>query len=134
MAGTRAPPDSLEAVNVRNVGMIQGREALRFAREPREAVRVVRERVRQDLERDIASEFRIAGAIHLPHSPFADRGEDVVDAEAHAGGQGQSWRDYMRPRVSARHRHARVPHSFKSVVPFAISRLDATVWHSFHPR
>jgi hypothetical protein len=29
--------------NMRNVGMIQGREALRFAREPREAVCVVRE-------------------------------------------------------------------------------------------
>ena len=129
MAGTRAPPDSSRPVNVRNVGMNQGREALRFAREPRKAVRLVRERVRQDLERDIGSELRIAGAIHLPHSPFADRGDDVVDAEAHAGGQGQSWRDYMRPRVSARHRHARLPHFFRSVVQLAISRLDATGCH-----
>jgi hypothetical protein len=69
--------------------MIQAPEALRFAREPREAVRVVRERVRHDLERDIASQLWIAGA-HLADSPFADRGEDVVDAEEHAGGQGQS--------------------------------------------
>jgi rhodanese-related sulfurtransferase len=135
MAGTRAPPDSSRPVNVRNGAMIQGREALRFARERRKAVRLVRERVRQDLERDIASELRIAGAIHLPHSPFADRGDDVVDAEAHtggqehAGGQDQSWRDYMRPRVSARHRHARLPHFFRSVVPLAISRLDATGCH-----
>jgi hypothetical protein len=56
----------LEAVNVRNVGMIQGREALRFAREPREAVRVVRERVGQDLERDIAS-------CPIPPSPIGAR-------------------------------------------------------------
>jgi hypothetical protein len=52
-----------------------------------------------------------------------------VDAEAHAGGQGQSWRDYMRPRVSARRRHARLPHFFGSVVQLAISRLDATGCH-----
>jgi rhodanese-related sulfurtransferase len=35
----------------------------------------------------------------------------------------------MRPRVSARHRHARLPHFFKSVVQLAISRLDATGCH-----
>src|SRR6202171_1771786 len=35
----------------------------------------------------------------------------------------------MRPRVSARRRHASLPHFFRSVVQWAISRLDATGCH-----
>ena len=35
-----------ETVDVRDVGMIQRRERLRFAREPRESIRIARERIR----------------------------------------------------------------------------------------
>ena len=47
-----------EAVNVRDVRMVERRERLRFAREPREAIGVVGERVRQDFECDVAVELR----------------------------------------------------------------------------
>ena len=49
-----------EAVNVRDVRMVERRERLRLAREPREAIGVVGERVRQDFECDVAVELRIA--------------------------------------------------------------------------
>jgi hypothetical protein len=41
-------------------------------------------RVRQDLQRDIAIELRIAGTVDLTHASFADLGRDFVDAEAGA--------------------------------------------------
>ena len=78
-----------EAVDARDVRMIQRREDLRFALEAREAIGIVRERVRQDLDRDVAIQLRVARAIDLAHAACADRGDDFVDAEARAGGEGQ---------------------------------------------
>jgi len=83
-------PAFLEAVDVRDVRMIQRGQRLRFARESREAVRIMREGIWQDLDRDVAVQFRIAGTVHLSHATFADRRGDVVDAEPRAGGKGQS--------------------------------------------
>ena len=74
--------------------MVQRREGLRFAREPREAIGIARERVGQDLERDVAIQLRVARAIHLPHAALADLRGDFVDAEARAGSEGQ-WCNYM---------------------------------------
>ena len=45
MTSARTPPDSLEAVDVRDVRMIQRRERLRFALKPREAIGIRREGV-----------------------------------------------------------------------------------------
>ena len=84
-----------EAVDVRDVRMIERGERLRLACEPGESVGIARERIRQDLQRDIAIELRVAGAIHLAHAAFANLRGDFVDAEANAGGEGQLWRDYM---------------------------------------
>ena len=36
---------------------------------------------RQDLDRDLAAEARVAGAIDLAHAARAERGEDLVGAE-----------------------------------------------------
>ena len=74
--------------------MIQRRERLRFAREPREAIGIVREGVGQDLDRDVAIQLRVARAIHLAHAAVADRRGDFVDAETGAGSEGQGLRDY----------------------------------------
>ena len=79
-----------EAVDVRDVRVIEGRERLRFAREPREPVGVTGERVGQYLERDIAIELRIARAVDLAHPAGADAGDDFVDAEARAGSERQT--------------------------------------------
>ena len=64
-------PPAFEPVNVRDVRMVEGREHLRFALEARNAIRVLRDGVRQDFQRDITSELRIARAIDLAHPACA---------------------------------------------------------------
>ena len=61
----------LEAVDVRDVGMVQRREDLRFAFETGEPIGVVGEGGGQDLDRDVAIELRIARAIDLAHAAGA---------------------------------------------------------------
>ena len=78
---------------MRDVRMIQRGERLRFAREPGQPIGIARERVGQDLDRDVAIQLGVARAIHLAHAAFADRRGDFVDAEAGAGSEGQ-WCDY----------------------------------------
>ena len=77
-----------EPVDGRDVRVVQRRQRLRFACEPRQAIWVVRKRVGQHLERHLAIQFGVAGAKHLAHAAFADGGEHVVDAKAGAGGEG----------------------------------------------
>ena len=74
--------------------MIERGEGLRLALEPRETIGIRGERVRQDLDRDLATERRVRRPVHLAHSAVADRRGDFVDAEARAGGQGQLCREY----------------------------------------
>ena len=69
--------------------MVQGRQRLRFARESREPVRVTGEYLREDFERDIAMELRVARAKDLTHPADADAGDDFIGTEACAGRQGQ---------------------------------------------
>jgi len=78
-----------EAVDVRDVRVIDGRQRLRFAIEPREPVGVARERIGQDLQRNIAIELRISRAEHLAHPANTDARDDFVDAEARARSQSQ---------------------------------------------
>ena len=92
-----------ETVDVRDVGMIQRREGLRFAREPREPFGVAREDIGQHLDRDVAIQLRIARAIDLAHAAGAQGGEDLIRAEAKAGVEGQTVAvEYMGHRRGAR--------------------------------
>ena len=59
------PADFSNRVDRGDVRMIQRRERLRLALEPRQAVGVRGERVRQDLDRDLATERRVRRPIHL---------------------------------------------------------------------
>ena len=79
----------LEAVDVRDVGMVQRGEDLCFPLEAGKSIGVVGEGLGQHLDRDVAIELRIARAIDLPHAALADRRSDFVDAEARAGCQSQ---------------------------------------------
>ena len=65
--------------------MIEQGQDLGFAFKPREAFAVSRSRFGQHSDRDVAVELRIARAIHLTHAVHADRGDDLVRAEAAAG-------------------------------------------------
>ena len=81
-----------------DVRVIQRGERLGLAREPREAIRIVRERLGQHLDGHVAVELRIARAIHLAHAAFANGRCNLVDAEAGAEGKGQRVRDYTGVR------------------------------------
>ena len=54
---------------------------MRFSLEPRQAIRISRKRLRQDLECDLSIQLGIGGLIDLAHAPLADEGGDVVVAE-----------------------------------------------------
>ena len=55
----------LQPVDCRNVRVVECREQLRLTLESRQTVGVARKRFRQDLERDLALQPRIARAIDL---------------------------------------------------------------------
>ena len=56
-----------QAVDRRDVRMIQRGQQLRLAVEARHPLGVVREALGHDLERDVAPELRIPRAIHFAH-------------------------------------------------------------------
>jgi hypothetical protein len=86
--------------------MVQGREHLRFALESGKPLRVMREGVRQDLDRNQPSKICISGAVHLAHAADANSGGDLVGAEASAECERHreqaEHRDYRRSRRIAR--------------------------------
>ena len=75
----------LEPINRPNVRVVERGQHLRFALEACEAIGIERERIGDDLQRDVASQFRIARPIHFAHAAGPKGGEDLVRAEADAG-------------------------------------------------
>ena len=67
-----------ESEDRRNVRVIDGRQDLRFALESRKSIRIVGERWRQDLDRDVAIQLGIAGAVDLTHPADSNQGVDPV--------------------------------------------------------
>ncbi len=64
---------TLEAMERRDVGVVEGGEDSSFALEPRQPLGIVRQLRGQDLDRDLAPEPRVAGAVHLAHPAPAER-------------------------------------------------------------
>ena len=62
--------------------MVELGQELRLALEAREALRVRGEGRGQDLDRDLALELRVGGAVDLAHAALAELGGDLVGAEA----------------------------------------------------
>ena len=62
-------------------GMVERRQQARLAREAGAALGVGREVRRQDLDRDVAPELAVAGAIHLAHAAGAERRDGCVGPE-----------------------------------------------------
>ena len=75
----------LEAVNLRDVRVIQRGEQLRLALETPQPLRPSSEGVRQDLDCHVPIELAIAGPIHLAHPAGAEQGGDFVGTEACTG-------------------------------------------------
>ena len=77
-----------EAMDPGDVRMVQRGEELRLPLEARHAIVVGGDRCVQRLDCDRAIELGIAGAIHLAHATFAEKGRDFVQADSGAGREG----------------------------------------------
>src|SRR5688500_10136787 len=75
-------------MNLRDVRMVQRCQGLRFACEARQAIRICGERIRKNLQSDIAIELGITRPVDLPHAALSEGREDFVRAEARACGEG----------------------------------------------
>jgi hypothetical protein len=76
-----------EVEDTEDVRMAEGGERPGFEFEPSEPVGVVGKCARQNLERDVAAELGIAGAIDLAHGTGADGVDDFVGTNGRAGRQ-----------------------------------------------
>jgi hypothetical protein len=74
-----------EAVDLRDVRMVQRREQLRLALEPGEPLGIVRERLEQHLDRNRAFEPRVARSINFSHATDTKRSGDFVGPHRIAG-------------------------------------------------
>ena len=77
----------LESVDGGDVRVIERRQHLRFAREARQPLGIGGERLRQDLERDLAIEPRVARAVHLAHAACTEQRHDLEGAETCSSGE-----------------------------------------------
>ena len=75
-------------MDLRDVRVVEAREHLRFPLEGK-PIRVSREGVGEDLQRDIAAQLGVGGAVDLAHPASADEGGHVVMAEAGAYVEGR---------------------------------------------
>jgi hypothetical protein len=62
--------------------MIERCEDFRFALEARQALRIGRERLGQDLQGHLAFQSRIRGPIHLAHAADTNLADDFIWADA----------------------------------------------------
>ncbi len=76
----------LQAVDGRDVRMVQCGEGLRFTVEPRQAIGVGSNRLGEYLDGHLPRQVGVGCAIHLAHPAHADLGGDFVRAEARAKG------------------------------------------------
>ena len=78
-------PALLDAVDRADVRVIEGRERASLVLEPRPSIRVVREGVGQDLDRNRASEPGVVRAVHLAHAAGAEQRLDAEGPQQAAG-------------------------------------------------
>jgi hypothetical protein len=88
---------SFEAVDLGDVGVVQRGKCPGLALEPSQAIRVLREGLRQDLNGDLTPQVGVGGAIYLTLAAHADLGGDFIRAEARAGGERQSFTGLYEP-------------------------------------
>src|SRR6185436_11304683 len=106
-----------DVVDGEDVGMIERGHRPRLALEAREAIGGGVGLRGKDLDRDLAPEPRVVGAIDLAHAAPADRAEDLVRAEAGADAYGI---DRAHPPSISWLRSARCARSSRSLTAFAV--------------
>ena len=81
------PSDTSAPEDVRDVRVVEGGEHLCLARESREPLGIGGERLRQDLQRDVALQSGVARAVDFPHTAGAHGTGDLVRAQTGAGNE-----------------------------------------------
>ncbi|MBK9376637.1 MAG: hypothetical protein IPN03_23695 [Holophagales bacterium] len=89
----------LEAVDRGDVGVLELGQDLRLAFEAGETIGVPGERLGEDLDRDLAPQLRIGRPVDDPHPALAERGGDLVGADAGAGDERHRTRRILRSVV-----------------------------------
>ena len=74
----RGAASPLETVDGGDVRVVERREDLGFAPEAREPIGISGHRLGQDLDRHVALQVGVGGAVDLTHSASAELGEDLV--------------------------------------------------------
>ena len=93
---------ALEAVDVGDVRVVEGRQQLRLALEAGEPLGILREVGGQHLDGDVAAEPGVARSIHLAHAAGAERRDDLVGAEPSADhGRGSCFSLAVQPSTTA---------------------------------
>jgi hypothetical protein len=77
-----------DAVDMRDVGMIERREDFGFALESRQPFAIVGDISGEDLDGDLALQPRIARPIHLSHTAGAKLRDDLVRTDLLSGSKG----------------------------------------------
>ena len=73
-----------EAINRRDIRVVERGEKLRFAFEAREPIGIAGESFRQNFQRHVAIELGVSGAIHLTHPACSQECEHFIGAETSA--------------------------------------------------
>ena len=82
-----------EAVDLRDVRMVERRQHLRLALKARDAIGIGGKEIRKNLDGDVAAQPRITRSIHFAHAACADGGHNLVRSESSAGREGHCyWR------------------------------------------
>jgi len=68
--------------------VVEGGDGAGLLLEAAQAIGIVAQLGREDLDGDVAAEAGVAGAVHLAHPPGPDQVEDLVRPQPHAGGKG----------------------------------------------
>ena len=84
MTNARDLAGFLEAVQLSDMRMVEGRERASFARKARGPIWIAGDRLGEYLQRDLAVEARVTRAIHLAHAAGAERRDDLETAERHS--------------------------------------------------
>ncbi|HYM23527.1 MAG TPA: hypothetical protein VEU08_09970 [Vicinamibacterales bacterium] len=124
----------LEAMDVRDVGMIQRREEPGLPLEPREAFAITCDGTGQDFDRDVTIELRVAGAVDLTHAARTERRQDFINAEAcascerHVSETRELYRQGHAVRGESRHRWAQTCNAART--SYAIGRVRSSARRS----
>ena len=114
-----------EAIDGRDVRMVERGEHLRFPTKSSQPVRIADDSSGQNLQRDIAIELGVAGAIHLAHAAGADETNDFVGTESSAGGRCHPGGVSIGRGAGRRRANASATFSPSGATPLACVTLEA---------